>query len=163
MDLRQKELSDWQKKNFPVDKLLELDKGELVKIILIQQMALGMNEEAGEVAHHILKGIQRIRGGTGGIDWKEVIDGVGDTDIFGLQLLSLGGIDAEEALPPVTDHVLSRNWIENPEDPDKAVQKNFNDSLCVQKKCIFCDGTGKAGFKNCLACDGTGKLVLTYD
>lgn len=115
MDLRQAELYEWQRRNFPTDSLLVLSKEGLVKIILILQMALGINEEAGEIAHHVLKGVQGIRGGKKGIDADQVVDGCGDTLIYMSQLLSLLKREAEEEFPKVISQVLSRDWIADPE------------------------------------------------
>lgn len=101
--LRQADLADWQDKNFGVhdDDLLAF--------------AVGMAEEVGEVCHHILKGRQGIREGVNGIDKAEVLDGVTDTLIYGLQILSRLGIDAEKEMPAIIQKVLSRNWVEDPE------------------------------------------------
>lgn len=123
MDLRQKEVHEWQKKNFTSDYLLEKSKEELVEIIYILQMALGVVEEAGEIAHHVLKGTQHVRGGVDGIDKKQVADGVGDNLIFGMQLLSFLGVDAEKELPPVIESVLSRNWVDDPENGKSKERK----------------------------------------
>lgn len=108
IDLRQKELRDWQDKNFGTHN------------DTLMQCALGMAEEVGEVCHHVLKGSQGIRGGAlgKGINSKEVADGVADTLIFGLQLLSVLGLDAEEEIAKVIERVLQRNWKENPTGKD---------------------------------------------
>jgi len=102
INLRQKELHEWQKKNF----------GKHDDDIL--KCALGMAEEVGEVCHHVLKGTQRIRGGINGINKEEVADGVVDTLIYGLQLLTILNIDAEREISEVIDKVLKRNWVDNP-------------------------------------------------
>lgn len=98
----QKELFKWQKENFPG--------------VIIQDLAIGMSEEVGETCHHILKGIQRIREGQEGIDPAQVADDIMDTFIYGLQILSILGVDAEEALTTTASAVLSRDWNENKED-----------------------------------------------
>ena len=116
IDLKQKELHNWQKRNFPTDNLLGLKKEQLVDIILILQVTLGISEEAGEVAHHVLKGTQNIRGGVNGINKKEVANGVGDNLIYGTQLLSLLKLKAEDEIPEVIDEVLARNWVDHPKD-----------------------------------------------
>lgn len=102
IDLKQKELAAWMTKNFGnhYDDPMRL--------------ALGMSEEVGEVCHHVLKGTQKIRGGVNGVNIDEVADGVADTMIYGLQLLSVLGIDAEVILPHVINKVLSRNWVDDP-------------------------------------------------
>lgn len=102
IDLKQKELWEWQKKNFGKDKTT------------ILQCTMGMAEEVGEITHHVLKGYQGIRGGTEGINKAEVADGVADTVIYGLQVLSCLGIDAEEEISAVISKILQRNWKEDP-------------------------------------------------
>lgn len=116
ISLKQKELKEWQERNFPTDGLMSLSKEELVKIILILQVTLGINEEAGEVAHHVLKGTQSIRGGVKGINKKEVANGVGDNLIYGTQLLSLLNMDVEVEVKEVIEEVLARDWVKFPKD-----------------------------------------------
>ena len=102
IDLKQKELADWQARNF------SSQEDDALKC------ALGMAEEVGEVCHHVLKGTQRIRGGMNGLNKEEIADGVADTLIYGLQLLSVLGLDAEKEIAAVIDKVLQRDWKENP-------------------------------------------------
>ena len=112
LDLRQQELKEWQIKNF----------GH--KEILPEHLALGMAEEVGEVCHHVLKGVEGIRGGVDGINKTEVADGIADTIIFGIQLFSHLGMDAEVEISKVIDKVLQRNWVDDPsgENTDKPIQ-----------------------------------------
>jgi len=102
IDLRQKELDQWQKRNFGSHN------DDLLKC------ALGMAEEVGEVCHHVLKGTQGIRGGVNGLNKAEIADGVADTVIYGLQLLSILGLDAEEEIAAVIAQVLARDWKADP-------------------------------------------------
>lgn len=103
MDLKQKELAEWQERNFGTHD------DDIIKC------ALGMAEEVGEVCHHVLKGTQKIRGGIDGINRKEVADGVADVLIYGIQLLSKLGMDAEHEIEMVIHNVLARNWVDDPE------------------------------------------------
>jgi NTP pyrophosphatase (non-canonical NTP hydrolase) len=119
IDLKQKQLKEWQDKNFPRSRYEQMTKDQLIDFILLMQFTLGMAEEIGEVAHHILKGIQGIREGVDGIDKKEVADGVVDSLIFGQQLLSELKVDAEKEIEEVTEKVLQRNWVKNPESGEK--------------------------------------------
>lgn len=96
IDLRQKELKEWQDRNF----------GHQPP----EMFALGMSEEVGEICHHVLKGLQRIRGGVNGINKKEVADGVADVLVFGIQLLSALDMDAETEISEVINKVLKRDW-----------------------------------------------------
>lgn len=102
INLKQKELDEWQARNFG------RHEDDALKC------ALGMAEEVGEVCHHVLKGTQKIRGGVNGINKAEVADGVADVLIYGIQLLSILGLDAEEEISAVIDEVLSRDWRSNP-------------------------------------------------
>ena len=113
IDLRQKELKEWQERNFGThnDNLLKC--------------ALGVAEEAGEICHHVLKGTQKIREGVDGINKEEVADGVADTLIYGIQLLSILGLDAEKEISVVIEKVLKRDWIKNPAGVDIDVIKSL--------------------------------------
>jgi len=80
-----------------------------------KDMALGMAEEVGELCHYILKRDQRIREGSNGEDCKAQIgDAFADAVIFGIQLMTCEGIDAEKVLLQTIDKVLKRNWKINP-------------------------------------------------
>ncbi len=98
--LRQNELAEWQRRNFGTPS--------------IAHVTLGIAEECGEVCHHILKGEQGIRGRENGIDVAQVADGVADTLIYGIQLLTLLGVDAESVIAKTIEQVLARDWKTNP-------------------------------------------------
>lgn len=115
INLKQKELLDWQNKNFTDEKLEELSRGELIQMVKLLQTALGICEEAGEVAHHILKGTQNIRGGINGVNKDQVADGIADGLIFGLQTMSALGLNAENEITKTIETVLSRDWVNNKE------------------------------------------------
>lgn len=114
IDLKQKELKAWQDRNFDNKDLEAMSKPDLIALIHKLQMALGIVEEAGEIAHHVLKGSQHIRGGLKGIDKEQVADGVADNLIFGMQLLSSLDVDAEKEIEKVIDCVLQRDWKTDP-------------------------------------------------
>ena len=114
MKLRQKKLKAWQDRNFPRSRYEAMTKDQLIDMVCIMQMTLGMAEETGEICHHILKGTQGIRGGQGGIDVDQVVDGVADHLVFGMQALSEFGVDAESGISQVIEEVLQRDWLENP-------------------------------------------------
>lgn len=80
------------------------------KDMTVIKCALGANEEAGELAHVVLKSIT----GTYGFDDKEkvrekVIDAVIDMFVFGIQILNEYNADFEEVFPKVLDDVVDRN------------------------------------------------------
>lgn len=114
IDLKQRELAEWQEMNFPRARYEAMSKDQLIDMVLIMQFALGMAEEVGEVCHHVLKGTQQIREGVKGIDADEVADGVVDTHIFGTQLLTKLNKDIERETAEVTEKVLQRDWVNNP-------------------------------------------------
>ena len=118
--LRQQELKDWQERNFPASLYDDLNRDQLVERIRILELSIGMSEEVGELSHIILKASQKIREGISGkIDKDMVADGFADTVIYGTQLLSKLGIDAEEAIRKTIDNVLKRDWASNRKDADK--------------------------------------------
>jgi len=100
---RQKELAEWQKKNF--------SKGETGKCDTCAfHMLAGMTEELGELAHALLKHKQGIRGITEEQMKDQVGDAFGDIIVYGTQLCSELGIDAEEAVSKAIAEVLKRDW-----------------------------------------------------
>lgn len=77
----------------------------------------GMAEEVGEVSHLVLKRDQGIREAVSMTEDEfkaELVDGVADTMIFGMNLLSLFGIDLEDGFKAVADKALQRDWKANP-------------------------------------------------
>jgi len=146
IDLKQKELYEWQSRNFPRERYLVLSKEQLVDIIYTLQVTLGICEEAGEVAHHVLKGIQGIREGINGIDKEQVADGIADTLVYGQQLASELKIDLETEIPKVIDSVLVRNWIDNKVDATSSVT-----CYCEQNQGRYIDDN--TGFLCCNICD----------
>jgi len=115
IDLKQKELADWEKKNF----------GRHDDDVM--RLSLGMAEEVGEICHHVMKGTQKIRGGINGLNNDEIADGVADTLIYGMQLLTRLDMDAEEEIAKVIEKVLQRDWKKNPEGDKKNIQKSNAD------------------------------------
>ena len=114
LDLKQKELAEWQERNFPKSRYEHLSKEELIDIIVMLQCTLGMAEEVGEVCHHVLKGTQGIRGGVNGVNRREVADGVDDAKIYGNQLMTLINVDAERSYAKTVGQVLDRDWQKDP-------------------------------------------------
>jgi len=101
----QMNLAMWQKQNFP-ERLLSNKDQHLI------QLALGMNEEAGEVAHSVLKRSQGIREDQSTDDLIE--DGIIENFIYGMQMLTAINRDVESALIKVVNEILKRNWIKFP-------------------------------------------------
>jgi NTP pyrophosphatase (non-canonical NTP hydrolase) len=110
----QQALKEWQDKNFPRSRYEAMPKEQLIDIILNLQFALGMNEEAGETGHQVLKASQGIREGVNKYNVQEIEDGAIDNFIYSLQLLSLHGVQIEQAIKKVTDQILKRDWIKYP-------------------------------------------------
>jgi len=102
-DLRQKELADWNRRNFG-DQPSEV-------------FALGMAEEVGELCHYILKRRQGIREASCGSDLKaEIADAFADTVIYGVGLMDREGLDAEQVLIKTIKKVLKREWRKDKDD-----------------------------------------------
>ena len=83
-----------------------LTPSELVKI----KCSLGMCEEAGELAHVVLKSIT----GHYGFDDEEyakekAIDAIIDAFVFGLQVLNEMDVKFEEVFPKILNEVIDRN------------------------------------------------------
>jgi NTP pyrophosphatase (non-canonical NTP hydrolase) len=102
VDLRQKELYAWQTRNFGKHEDDDL------------RCTVGMSEELGELAHFILKSKQKIREGARSNCEADIADAFGDVVIYGLNLLSTRGIDADAALKETIEKVLQRDWVKNP-------------------------------------------------
>lgn len=101
VDLRQKELAEWQERNF--------------RNVTSEKLALGMAEEVGELCHYILKRMQKIREAADEQQvQEEIADAFGDTIIFGIQLMENEGMDAEEVIARTIESVLERDWLSNP-------------------------------------------------
>jgi len=100
---RQQELANWQTKNFTKGETGTCDS-------CIFRLLAGMTEELGELSHAILKHKQGIRGITEEQMKQQVGDAFGDVIVYGTQLLSILGIDAEEAVSQAIDGVLQRDW-----------------------------------------------------
>ena len=103
ISLRQKELSDWQDRNFGNSSTCKSE-----------WCAIGMAEELGELSHWYLKRKQGIReGARGGNFKKEIADAFADMVVYGIQAMSDEGIDVEEAFSVTVKKVLARNWKDN--------------------------------------------------
>ena len=112
IDLKQKELKEWQVRNFGGG--------------TTGDMIVGMIEELGELGRWYLKRKQGIREGANGGDLKaEIGDAFADVVIYGLQAMSEEGIDAEEALRLTIEKVLKRDWANNPAGIGESQHKQF--------------------------------------
>ena len=100
IDLRQKELAEWQEKNF----------GKVCS----ERLALGMAEEVGELCHYLLKRKQGIREATNSDVKAEIADAFADVVIFGINLMEVEEINAEHVLEKTIDSVLNRDWVKYP-------------------------------------------------
>jgi len=98
--LKQKELADWQKRNF----------GEVTS----EHLALGIAEEVGELCHFVLKRSQNIREAHNNDVKAEIADAFADIVIFGINLMTVEGIDAQQVLEETIEKVLKRDWKKNP-------------------------------------------------
>ena len=102
IDLKQKELNDWQIRNFGIHPDDDL------------RVTVGMAEELGELSHYILKTKQGIREGATSDCKAEIGDAFADIIVYGIQLMTSRDIDAEDVIRTAIDVVLQRNWKDNP-------------------------------------------------
>lgn len=98
----QKENKEWVQHNFPANTQL-------------WEPTLGVAEEAGELAHAVLKLHQSIRG-TKDEHIEAITDAVGDISIYLIDLCNKLGIDFEQAIYETWQTVRLRDWIKYPKD-----------------------------------------------
>lgn len=92
-------LAEWQARELPCE-----DKARQVL-----RLALGVSEEAGEVARCVLKADQQIRGGAEA--WRAKLGSeIGDVVVYLLQLASVEGLDFEECVEGAVSKVLARRF-----------------------------------------------------
>ena len=104
MKFRQQDLNEWQERNFGI----HVDED--------MRMALGMAEEVGELCHWLLKSKQGIRGVDTTNCKPEIADAFADTVIFGIQLMTQIGVNAEDVLEETIAKILKRDWKNNPKE-----------------------------------------------
>jgi NTP pyrophosphatase (non-canonical NTP hydrolase) len=97
----QVQLARWQTKNF----------GH----VPLEQKTLGVCEEAGELAHAVLKGIQGIRG----LDARdqfltEAGDAIADCTVYLMQVCTSLRLDFGTLLFGIATHVMERDWKADP-------------------------------------------------
>ena len=98
----QVELARWQHSNFG--------------IASDEQLALGVAEEAGELAHAVLKHSQRIRGLADQDTYREQAgDAIADAVIYAMQLATALRLDFAVLLHETARKVMDRKWREHPE------------------------------------------------
>jgi len=74
---------------------------------------MGMVEEMGELAHHLLKSRQGIRGGD--VDHEaEIRDACADLVIFTMGIASHKGFDLGRVVDETWDQVKRRDWVQYP-------------------------------------------------
>lgn len=81
----------------------------------VEQTVLGMMEELGELAHHLLKRMQGIRGD--GVDHEaEIKDALSDFIIFSMDLADREGFIIQDAVVDTWAQVRERDWVKFPHD-----------------------------------------------
>lgn len=99
----QVELCRWQAKNFGGG--------------ILWQQALGVCEEAGELAHAVLKHAQRIRGYDDREKFvEEAGDAIADCAIYLMQVCTILRLDFETLLEETALRVMNRDWKRSPRD-----------------------------------------------
>ena len=104
--LRQYDFTEWELRNFGFQEPFK--------------NLAGMTEELGELAHAMLKSSQGIQEGINGEAKELIADAFADLMIYGVNLLSKYGIDAEEALSKAQAEVLARDWKKYPKNGTSA-------------------------------------------
>lgn len=97
----QQERDQWVARNFPGD--------------MMTDSLLGAVEELGELAHHVLKMSQGIRGDEQH-HREEIADAVADCVIFLAGIASHLSIDYGELVQSTWDRVKQRDWVNHPKD-----------------------------------------------
>jgi len=97
----QKETQEWRDRNFPGEDAAH--------------QALGVCEEAGEIAHAVLKMDQGIRGDKEK-HLLDLEDGIGDLIIFAMGLATNYNLNIDECLQETWNRVKERDWKRNPVD-----------------------------------------------
>jgi NTP pyrophosphatase (non-canonical NTP hydrolase) len=92
----QRESREWRAQAYPETRNIELQ-------------ALGVCEEAGELAHAVLKNKQGIRGYDRDKTRKEVADAIGDIMIYACGVADELDIDVSRAVNDAWQHVKERN------------------------------------------------------
>jgi NTP pyrophosphatase (non-canonical NTP hydrolase) len=92
----QRESREWRAQAYPETRNIELQ-------------ALGVCEEAGELAHAVLKNKQGIRGYDRDKTRKEVADAIGDIMIYACGVADELDIDVSRAVHDAWQHVKERN------------------------------------------------------
>ena len=97
----QRERGDWQKENFHYDK-------NATKLMC----ALGVSEEAGELAHAVLKHVQNIRGFSDiAVARERVKDAIGDIVIYAMGVCDQFELDIEDCVFDTWNDVIKkRDW-----------------------------------------------------
>ncbi len=86
-----------------------------------EQLALGVCEEAGELAHAVLKRSQRIRGMGDPAAYREAAgDAIADVVVYAIQLATALRLDFSVLLAETARRVMDREWLSNPTDGGAA-------------------------------------------
>ncbi len=95
-------LARWQNRNFGVPSLPEI--------------TLGVCEEAGELAHAVLKNTQRIRGLAAPDEFRAAAgDAIADATIYLMQAATALRLDFESLVAGVAAQVMLRDWKADPQ------------------------------------------------
>ena len=99
----QEKLAAWQGRNFGA--------------ATVEQMALGVSEEAGELSHAVLKHIQKIRGMEDMDAFREAAgDAIADCTIYLMQIATILRLDYLTLVQETARKVMERDWKARPND-----------------------------------------------
>ena len=100
----QREHKEWVERNFPSE---SPDRD-------VEHATLGVCEEAGELAHAILKRAQGVRGSNADLT-SEALDALGDIFIYSLTVADYFGMSIETIYASTWNKVKQRDWVADPQ------------------------------------------------
>lgn len=103
----QRQHTIWERRNFPDCDLV--------------QATLGVNEEAGELSHAVLKRIQKIRGDDAQ-HAADIRDACADIIIYLTSVADHEGFDLAEVVTETWEKVRARDWNANPHDGQMRIE-----------------------------------------
>jgi NTP pyrophosphatase (non-canonical NTP hydrolase) len=88
----------------------------------LEQQALGVAEESGELCHAVLKSMQKIRGFDDRDKLRDAAgDAIADCTIYLMQAATALRLDFETLLKLTAEKVMQRDWVTNPNDADRVI------------------------------------------
>lgn len=106
--------SEWESKNFPPE------------AHTLPLVTLGVCEEAGELAHAVLKWEAKIRGSEE-VHRAEAIDAVGDITMYLMGVCRHLGVKFSDCIIHSWNEIEKRDWVKNPDTGDATSVGSYDD------------------------------------